>query len=309
MSTSESLKLKQKYPLELKIELTKARIREWVNFYGKNNVYISFSGGKDSTVLLDIVRSIYPDIEAVFVNTGLEYPEIVQFVKTFNNVTILRPKENFKQVIEKYGYPIISKEVSETIDGARKNILDNKKYSYRLKKLTPEYKSMYNQSKWKFLLDVPFKISNKCCDVMKKRPIKEYIKNSGKFGILGMIAEESLLRKQLYIKNGCNGFNSKNPTSNPLMFWTEQDILKYIYKNNLKIAKVYGNVIQKDLFGNLYELSGVKRTGCMFCMFGVHLEKSPNRFEIMKNSHPTLYNYCMNRLGLKNVLDFIKVKY
>jgi len=309
MPTNESLKLKQKYPLELKIELTKARIREWVDFYGKNNVYISFSGGKDSTVLLDIVRSIYPDIEAVFVNTGLEYPEIVQFVKTFNNVTILRPKENFKQVIEKYGYPIISKEVSETIDGARKNILDNKKYLYRMQKLNLDKDNRYNQSKWKFLLDVPFKISNKCCDVMKKRPIKEYIKNSGKFGILGMIAEESLLRKQLYIKNSCNGFNSKNPTSNPLMFWTEQDILKYIYKNNLKIAKVYGNVIQKDLFGNQYELSGVKRTGCMFCMFGVHLEKSPNRFEIMKNSHPTLYNYCMNRLGLKNVLDFIKVKY
>ena len=85
------LKLLQNYPLDLKIEKTKLRIREWVDYYGEDGVYISFSGGKDSTVLLDIVRSMYPDIEAVFSNTGLEFPEIVQFVKTFDNVTIIKP--------------------------------------------------------------------------------------------------------------------------------------------------------------------------------------------------------------------------
>lgn len=108
------LKLLQNYPLDLKIEKTKLRIKEWYEHYN-GEVYVSFSGGKDSTVLLDIVRSIYPNIEAVFINTGLEYPEIYKFVKTFKNVTILKPEMNFKQVINTYGYPVISKENSQYI--------------------------------------------------------------------------------------------------------------------------------------------------------------------------------------------------
>ena len=118
--TIQELRIRQALPLEQKILMTKTRIREWVNYYGLEGVYVSFSGGKDSTVLLHIAREIYPDIKAVFVDTGLEYPEIREFVKTFDNVDIIRPKMNFKQVIEKYGYPFISKEVSECVYGAKK---------------------------------------------------------------------------------------------------------------------------------------------------------------------------------------------
>ena len=92
--------MRQALPLEAKVSMTKARIREWVNYWGLDGVYISFSGGKDSTVLLHIARSIYPDIKAMFVDTGLEYPEIREFVKTFDNVDIIRPKMNFKKVIK-----------------------------------------------------------------------------------------------------------------------------------------------------------------------------------------------------------------
>lgn len=120
MPTFEELKLLQALPLDLKIRRTKQRIKEWVNYYGVDGVYVSFSGGKDSTVLLHIVRELYPEVEAVFVDTGLEYPEIRDFVKTFDNVTWLRPKMNFKQVIEKYGYPMFGKETSETVYYARR---------------------------------------------------------------------------------------------------------------------------------------------------------------------------------------------
>ena len=118
--TIEELQMRQALPLNLKVAMTKTRIREWVNEYGESGVYVSFSGGKDSTVLLDIVRQNYPNIPAVFIDTGLEYPEIREFVKTFDNVVWLKPKLTFKQVIEKYGYPFISKEVSECVYGARK---------------------------------------------------------------------------------------------------------------------------------------------------------------------------------------------
>ena len=112
----------QSYPLSIKIEMTKHRIREWINRFGEDGVYISFSGGKDSTVLLDLVRKDYPNVEAVFVDTGLEYPEIREFVKSFDNVTWMKPNMNFKKVIEKYGYPFFSKEISECIADSRKYI-------------------------------------------------------------------------------------------------------------------------------------------------------------------------------------------
>lgn len=110
----------QSLSLSAKIRMTENRIRSWVDEYGEDGVYVSFSGGKDSTVLLDIARRLFPNIKAVFVDTGLEYPEIRQFVKGFENVDWLRPKLTFKQVIEKYGYPFISKEVSECVAGARR---------------------------------------------------------------------------------------------------------------------------------------------------------------------------------------------
>ena len=120
MPDREHLRYLQSLPLNLKVSLTKQRIREWVNHYGIDGVFVSFSGGKDSTVLLHIAREMYPEIKAVFADTGLEYPEIREFVRQFDNVDWIRPKISFRQAIEKYGYPFISKEVSECVYGARK---------------------------------------------------------------------------------------------------------------------------------------------------------------------------------------------
>ena len=131
MPTKDNLKYFQSMPLEIKLGMTRNRIREWVREFGTNGVYVSFSGGKDSTVLLHIVREMYPDIEAVFVDTGLEYPEIRRFVKTFDNVTILRPKMRFDEVIRRYGYPIISKEVSYCVSGGRIAMERKKRYVHQ----------------------------------------------------------------------------------------------------------------------------------------------------------------------------------
>ena len=117
---AERLRELQALPLERKIAITQARIIEWYQYFN-GNVYVSFSGGKDSTVLLDIVRKIYPEVPAVFSNTGLEYPEIQSFVKSFDNVVVIRPKMSFVDVILNYGYPLFSKEISQTIYYARKS--------------------------------------------------------------------------------------------------------------------------------------------------------------------------------------------
>lgn len=306
------LKMRQAMSLKDKIRFTQRRIKEWVNHYGIDGCYISFSGGKDSTVLLHLVRSMYPNIKAMFVNTGLEYPEIKEFVKTIDNVDIIKPKMMFDKVIEKYGYPIVSKEISECVDQARKSFI-NGKYKYRLEKLNGTAKdkngniSKYNCSKWKFLLNAPFKISNQCCNIMKKGPAHKYYKETGMAPFVGTLAEESRLRTQQYLKQGCNGFENKIPTSTPIAFWTEQDILQYIYENNVQIASVYGEIKIDD--NGKYYTTGCNRTGCMFCGYGCHLEKEPNRFQMLKKTHPKQYDYIINKLGMGKALDYIGVKY
>ena len=304
MPSREELKQLQALPLEIKVMKTQQRIREWVEHWGTDGVYVSFSGGKDSTVLLHLVRQLYPSVEAVFVNTGLEYPEIQQFVKIFDNVTILRPKMRFDEVITKYGYPLISKEVSECVAHG-KIALKSNKYQSRLLKLLGELKdkdgrkSIYNHEKYKPLLFVDFNISNNCCQVMKKNPVHDFCKRTGKMPITAQTAEESLLREQQWLKNGCNGFSMKKPISNPMSFWTEQDILTYIKQNNIPIASVYGEIIYengqyKTLCDNGAKLkcTGCQRTGCIFCGFGAHF-KDDYRFVQLKETHPKQYAYCM----------------
>lgn len=306
------LKLRQAMSLEDKIKFSQMRIEQWVNEFGENGTYISFSGGKDSTALLHLVRSVFPNVPAVFVDTGLEYPEIKKFVKSFDNVEIIRPKMMFNQVLDKYGFPIISKEVSECVDQARKALISDK-YPYRLAKIMGTAldkngnPSKYNCSKWKFLMDAPFKISNQCCTVMKKTPAHLYHRQTGRVPIIGTMAVESRLRTQQYLKQGCNGFENKIPTSTPIAFWTEQDILAYLRKFNLPIASVYGEI--KELEDGTLITTGCQRTGCMFCGYGCHLEKEPNRFQRMKETHPIQYDYIINKLGMGEVLDFIGVKY
>ena len=299
------LKLMQNYPLSIKISKTQFRIREFYEYFN-GEVYVAFSGGNDSLVMLHIIRSMYPDVKAVFVDTGVEFPEVRKFVKTFDNVIFLKPQKNFSQIITDYGYPIISKDVSNSIRLARKNIIEGKD-TYRVRQFDGSQKgSRFDKSKWKFLLDAPFKISEQCCDELKKKPFKKFEKETGLKGYIGVLASEGGVRLQGYLKTGCNNYRFGN--SKPLGFWTHQDILQYIKIYNLNMCPVYGDLIFDETRNKLV-VTGEPRTGCMGCMFGCHLEKSPNRFERMKISYPHMYNYFIEKLNFKSVLDYINIKY
>lgn len=307
MRTKEDLRQMQALPLGAKILMTKNRVREWVREYGEDGVYVSFSGGKDSTVLLHIVRSMFPDIEAVFVNTGLEYPEIQKFVKTFDNVTILRPEMRFDEVIKKYGYPLISKSVSNCVRGAKMGQQSRINLLNGLDCDGSERRSKFSKLKYKPLLDVDFEISDLCCDVMKKKPSYLYQKKTGKKPFIATMASESMLREKNWFKSGCNAFDDKHPKSMPLSFWTEQDVLQYIKQNNIRIASVYGQIeyatdpeqMRLEDYGftecgtERLTTTGCDRTGCIFCAFGCHLEKEPSRFQRLKETHPRQYQYCI----------------
>lgn len=305
MPTVDELAYLQSMPLNIKISLTVNRLREFIRQYGESGVYVSFSGGKDSTVLLHIVRTYFPDVPAVFCDTGLEYPEIKSFVRSFDNVTIVRPKMNFSQVIQKYGYPVVSKEVSRLAQYARKAIAEGREENnIDYLKLCGRFlnkeggKSQYNFEKWKFLLETPFNCSSECCTVMKKKPMKQYGKETGRVPIIATMACESRLRKEQWLIHGCNAFESKHPRSQPMSFWMEQDVLQYIRENKLPIADVYGEIIPVDgqlTFDGSEKLctTGCDRTGCIFCAFGAHLERGESRFQRLARTHPKLYAYCI----------------
>lgn len=341
----------QAYPLWLKISLSNARLRGWYDEFG-NDVYVSFSGGKDSTVLSDLgaryCKQFYHKLTLVFSDTGLEYPEIRKFVPFFAeylrkkydmevNLVIVKPEMTFRQVIKEVGYPIGSKKIARMIYDCKhpteKNEATRRLYMTGVKRDGTISKAFKLSKRWIPMIDSKFEISDKCCDIMKKEPTKRFEKETGMKAIVGTMACESNSRKETWMQYGCNAFDARRPQSKPLSFWTEQDILEYIIKYDLPYASVYGDIIGKDESGNVYEkislkdlaeqqegiprnikleTTGCQRTGCMFCMFGCHLEKQPNRFQKMKETHPTVYNYCMKPieeggLGLDEILTYTNI--
>lgn len=323
--TKDDLKQFQAESLPDKEQRSLAKISEWFSYWN-NAVYVAFSGGKDSSVLSDLCafwcKVIGATLYLVFVNTGLEYPEIQKHVKDFAEylrkkynievvLEILRPQMRFDEVIKTYGYPMISKEVSKCVSSAKR--LESKYGQVCRARLEGTHKqksgelSLFNCAKYKPLLDVDFNISHRCCDVMKKSPSHDYAKKTGRKPMTAQMADESRLREQQWIKFGCNGFNMSSPVSNPMSFWTEQDVLQYIKKYDIPIASVYGEVEYSDHPEQIriedlgvecegceeLHLTGCQRTGCVFCGFGCHREESPSRFERLKITHPRQYEYCI----------------
>lgn len=332
--TIQDLQQLQGLPLNLKIRMTKDRIRQWINAYGKNGVYVSFSGGKDSTVLLHLVREMYGgSIPGVFCDTGLEYPEIREYVRTFSNIVWLKPKMGFKKVIEQFGYPVISKDVAQCVFdvNTQARILKCDKRETKLWDRTfnpeSEYAKKYpgfSRSKYDFLNDAPFPVSHRCCDIIKKKPSKQYEKETGRKPILATMTCESRLRQTQWRKYGCNAFEGKRQVSKPMSFWTENDVLQYIKQKEIKICSVYGDIVEvNELPGQInwyeyigfdigqtkYMTTGCKRTGCMFCLFGCSNNDWDN-LRRMKKTHPKQYDYIMRPweeggLNYKEVIDWI----
>ena len=169
-------------------------------------------------------------------------------------------------------------------------------------------RSLFSCERYQFFLDAPFEISNKCCNIMKKDPMHRYEKESGRVGITAQMASESRLRTQVWLRNGCNAFDAKHKVSNPMSFWTEQDVLLYIYQNHLPICSVYGEVVKEtevdgqidfedlgifDLGRPTLKTTGCDRTGCMLCGFGCHLDTrkgGTSRFVRLKETHPKMHN-------------------
>lgn len=305
--TLEELKDLQGLPLDFKVAMTRDRISE---FYERmdGKVYVSFSGGKDSTVLLHIARRVYPDIKAVYANTGMDFPSVVKFVHTFDNVDYVQPKKRFASIIKEDGLVFPSKDGSRIIKDARKGCryalmaLEGKNTQGK----EDSYKKRYIPLKKYMDIDVP--ISDVCCDLLKEQPLRDYEKSTGLRPIIAIMAEESSRRTLAWLTKGCNILDKGNERSKPMSFWTEQDVLQYIVENRVPLAEAYGDVWCTGLLEKRYWTSGEKRTGCMFCAIPL-AHGGTDRIRYVKEHHPKLYDTFINKLGLGAMFKKLGLSY
>lgn len=305
MSNAEILKIRQRLPLADKVLKTKLVLKQFIESHGgEDGCYVSFSGGKDSVALAFLVSTpmkhlfpefpypdldlCWPDIPWVFANTGVELPDIVQFVKSLEKdhpIEIILPSMTFRQVVKKYGYPVISKEQAQFIREARTTKSD------RLRDIRlngRENGRSKVSEKWKIYLapDAPM-VSHMCCFKLKKAPFKKYEKSTGRVGILGTMAEESQLRAQQYSKHGCIIENKDRSLCTPMGFWRTQDVWDVIHRGNLPYCQVYNE-------------PEIDRTGCSGCMFGVTSVERFEKFKYLARVYPKWFWVYWEINGMKD---------
>lgn len=251
-------------------------IRKVIKKYGEDNFYISFSGGKDSTIVHHLVDMVIPDnqIPRVFINTGIEYLDMVKHVKELakndKRIVICNSGVHITKMLKKYGYPFKSKEhahkvstfqssgygktVEAYIEGVKQN---NKKSFIKCPK----------KLQYQFTNQCKLKISDKCCDKLKKEVAKKYQKREQKsIAILGTrIAEGGTRRvhKECVVfdrNNNLKIFKPINPCNDEWCDW-------FIEKYNIKLCKLY------------YPPFNFKRTGCAGCPFALDLQDQLNIME------------------------------
>ena len=331
----QKMQQRQSLPLDQKIQMTKQRIKAWIEHWqdieisilprnalsnhvliealeqiADNSVYLAFSGGKDSTVLKHIIESMGYNVPSIFSNTGLEMPEIVEFVRRQKNVIEIKPKLNYRDAWKKEGLPIGSKKVARQIRTLKKGS-DGQENTYKLydEGITsgghnaPSWKLA---KKWRKFIDSDIRTSEKCCDHLKKEPIATFEKKTGLKGrsFTGMMASEGGYRETM---TQCNTFTGKTTRSSPMLFWTDDDVWAYIEKYNVEICSVYYERTV-EVNGKSITVQGEKRTGCMFCGFGAHLDKGLNRFQKMSVTHPRQHAIVMDRMGMRKAMEMINVK-
>jgi 3'-phosphoadenosine 5'-phosphosulfate sulfotransferase (PAPS reductase)/FAD synthetase len=267
--------------LQVKIEAAEKIIDE---AYIKHNgrLFISFSAGKDSTILRHIARRKYPDMKVVFSNTTNELTEILRYLKQFPDTIIVNPEMSFKQVVESEGFPLISKETSQ-----KANELKNS--GGRKTQLLRYYGSVKGSGilskKYRFLASQEFDVTAKCCKILKKDPLEKYAKKDGLKPLIALMSDESMLRQQLALY----GENTDKKIYPFLTTgWTEADIWEYARRYNIRFAECYYDRWIGDVF-----IPRVNRSGCENCDYGSHLMEN-DKFKRSKLVSPKKYKKVMS---------------
>lgn len=278
-----SIPLKSIKLLSLDAKITLAEniiIEEYLRSNG--NIFISFSGGKDSTILRHIALRLFPNLRCVFSNTTNELRDIVKYVKTFPNIITVTPELSYKKVLETKGFPLVSKEVSQKANELKHT---NGKRTRMLRYYGNNKGDSKQSSKWYFLSEQQFDVSNKCCSILKKEPLQKWAKNNGNpKPLIALMSDESRLRSQLalYGKEDSEKIYPFLRTG-----WSEADIWEYANRYNIRFAECYYDRVINGVF-----IPKRDRSGCEFC--GYDISTINERFETSRILSPKKYENIMN---------------
>ena len=323
----------QSLPYEVKVGKAKQRIREFI--YGCDqlgfNTHVSV-GGLDSITLLCLIRSMNIDIPAVSVSV-LEDKSIIRVHKQLG-VTMLKPLKNKHEILQEEGFPVISKKIATKIMALQDPTEGNATIRHAI--ITGECgekghyatnSAMQLPKRWLELFGgyenenegtnyqiPPFKVSSKCCEIMKERPCDIWARENNSKPFLGLMASEGGRRQEALEEHGCNYFGKTTIRSAPFAPFLRNDLLQLALDLEVPIPEIYGH-IERDLNGNL-RTTGAQRTGCEMCGFGIHMEKRPHRFDKLYDRNPKAWDYWMNKCctdengnkyGWGLVLDYIGI--
>lgn len=325
----------QALPYEIKVRKAKQRVREFIQGCDQLgfNTHVSV-GGLDSITLLCLIRSMNIDIPAISVST-LEDKSIIRVHKELG-VTMLKPLKAKHEILQEEGFPVISKKIATKIMALQDPTENNATIRHAI--ITGECgekghfatnSAMQLPKRWLELFGgyenenegtnyqvPPFKVSSKCCEIMKEKPCDIWAKENNSKPFLGLMASEGGRRQEALEEHGCNYFGKTTIRSAPFAPFLRNDLLQLALDLNVPVPEIYGKIVQ-DPNGNL-RTTGAQRTGCEMCGFGIHMEKRPHRFDKLYDRNPKAWDYWMNRCctdengnkyGWGLVLDYIGVEW
>lgn len=258
-------------------------------------------------------------------------------------------------ILQEFGFPVLSKEIATKIDALQNPTEKNKTLRHAI--ITGEtgaYGGWKKNSKMKLAqkwLDLfggyenenenvnygkpDFKISSKCCYYLKEKPCEDWAKKNHSVPFLGLMASEGGRRAKTLKVHGCNYWGKTIIRSAPFAIFLRQDLLKLaiemddLYKKNREdiragrgiempeslIPEIYGEIVEEN---GVLRTTKAQRTGCAMCGFGIHLEKRPHRFDLLRKQNPKEWEYWMYRcctdekgekFGWGKVLNYIGVEW
>lgn len=319
---------RQSLPYEAKIahaERIAFEFQDWAIEHDKN-LCVSI-GGLDSLTLYKFLMKLGIEVTPVTVS-ALEDVTVRKAHKNIPGMVFLKPYMNKRAVIEKFGFPVISKEKAGKIELLQNPTEKNKTVRHAI--ITGEcgelgkFKTIKTGSrmrlpqKWLDLFggpennkygthykSAPFKVSSKCCYYLKEKPCADWQRDNNMIPYLGLMASEGGQREKSLVKNGCNYYGKTTIRSCPFAIFNRQDILRLAVDLEVEVPEIYGEISTK-IDGTLYTTKA-QRTGCSMCGFGIHIEKRPHRFDRLRETNPKEWKFWMYEVGWGEVLNYIGI--
>lgn len=313
----------QRLPYDVKRDWAICKAQEFYEEM-KGKVFCSV-GGLDSMVLIIMLRKyVDPGIIGMSVSS-LEDRSIQMIHRQLPNMAIVKPYKTMVQVIREHGYPVISKEKAGKIQMLQRPTAKNATVRNAIitgdtgayggwKKGTrmrlPEkwlrlFAGPENEKYGTKYQTAPFRVSPDCCYWMKEKPADDWAKKAGLKPYMGLMASEGGQRQKALMKHGCNYYGKTVQRSCPFAIFMRDDLLRLALELKVPVPEIYGEI--KEQPNGLLETTEAKRTGCMDCGFGIHVEGRPHRFDRMRQKDYRQWKFWMYDMEWGKVLDYIGI--